>query len=87
MTDTFTMGATTRYYGATSARGSRIRVDLANGAVATVPYDHSGNAHVSAVTNVARRAGFEVHDVTYLTGSESGMGGVYVVTVSEGVSA
>jgi len=87
MVDTFTMGATTRYYGATNTRGSRIAVELANGARVTVPFDHSGNAHKSAVTDAARRSGFMVHDVTYLTESESRRGSVYVVTVSEGVSA
>lgn len=87
MTETFTMGATTRFYGPTNTRGSRISVELANGARVTVPFNFSGNAHKSAVTDAARRSGFMVHDVTYVTGSESGQGGVYVVTVSEGVSA
>lgn len=89
MSGTFTMGATTRYYGPTNTRASRIRVDLANGARVTVPYDDSGNAgnaHKSAVTDAARRSGFMVHDVTYLTESESRRGSVYVVTVSEGVT-
>ena len=84
---TFTIGATTEYHGPTNTRGSRIVVELANGARVTVPFDHSGNAHKSAVTDAARRSGFMVHDVTYLTESESRRGSVYVVTVSEEVSA
>lgn len=87
MVDTFTMGATTRYYGPTNSRGSRIVVELANGARVTVPYDHSGNAHRSAVTDAARQSGFMVHGVAYVTESESRKGSVYVVTVSEGVTA
>ena len=88
MDDRFTMGATTRYYGATTARGARIRVVFGNGSRSTVGKDYSaGDAHRMAVDDAAARSGLLVHDASYVMGAESGRGSVYVVTVSRGDSA
>jgi hypothetical protein len=77
-------GVTTRYYGPTNYRGSRIRVTWGSDRV-TVPYDHSepGSAHVSAVRDAMRRWGRAVGAVEYVTESESGRGSVYRVTIAD----
>lgn len=77
-----TIGATTRYYGPTNHRGSRIRVTV-GGQSRFVGFDHAArNAHVQAVTDVVEAFGYTCGSVTYVADSESGRGSVYrVVTV------
>jgi len=87
MAEMLTMRATTRYYGATNTRCSRIRVEFGNGSRVTVDYDYTGDAHRTALDDAAARSGFIVHDASYVMESESGRGSVYVVTVSKGDAA
>ncbi len=77
-------GVSTRYYGPTNYRPSRIRVTWGDDRV-TLPYDHSepGSAHVAAVRGAMAVWGREVSDVTYVAETESGRGSVYRVTYSE----
>lgn len=75
------IGATTRYYGPTNHRGSRIRVTVL-GDSKTFPYDYeASNAHVSAVKEMMHGLGYFVGSVNFVADSESGRGCVYTVAV------
>jgi len=76
---TETTGATTRYYGVTNHRGSRIKVTI-NGESKFADYDYAGpNAHVSAVEEIAVLLGYaSVTNVRFIADSESGRGCVYL---------
>ena len=72
-------GATTRYYGPTETRGSRIRVTI-NGDSKFADYDYAApNAHVSAVEEIALMLDYaSVTNVRFVADSESGRGCVYL---------
>ena len=72
-------GATTRYYGPTETRGSRIKVTI-NGKSKFADYDYAGpNAHVSAVEKIAVLLGYaSATNVRFIADSESGRGSVYL---------
>ena len=75
-------GVTTRYYGPTNYRGSRIRVTWGNDRV-TVPYDYAArSAHESAVREAMTRWGRTVEAVDHVAPSESDRGSVYRVTIA-----
>lgn len=75
-------GVSTRYYGPTNHRGSRIRVQWGNDR-ATVSYDYSArSAHESAVREVMTKWGHTVESVEYVAETESGRGSVYRVTLA-----
>lgn len=78
----YVIGATTRYYGPTNHRGSRIRVTV-GGESRFVGFDHAArNAHIKAVQDVMEVLGYVCGSVSYVADSESGRGSVYrVVTV------
>jgi hypothetical protein len=77
-------GVSTKYYGPTNYRGSRIRVVWGDDRV-TVPYDHSepGSAHVAAVREAMTVWGYETVGVTYVAETESRRGSVYRVEYAE----
>ena len=76
------VGVTTRYYGATDHRGSRIRVQWGNER-AWMPFDYAPrDPHVHAVEGAMAKWGREVGSVQYVTESESGRGSVYRVVLS-----
>lgn len=72
---------TTKYFGATNHRGSRIRVDSHHNGRVTLPYDYSGDAHAIAVAQAVRGWGYSPLDVRQLCPSESGNGSVWEVTL------
>jgi hypothetical protein len=73
-------GVSTRYYGPTNYRPSRIRVTWGDSRL-MLSYDHSepGSAHVAAVREAMAVWGYEVTDVSYVAETESGRGSVYRV--------
>lgn len=75
-------GVTTRYYGPTNYRGSRIRVTWGDDRV-TVSYDYAArSAHESAAREAMTRWGQTVESVEHIAPSESGRGSVYRVTIA-----
>lgn len=74
----------TRYYGPTNYRGSRIRVTFYNQKT-FVSYDHScsGSAHESAVHEAMALWGYTVTDIAYACETESKRGNVYMVNAME----
>jgi hypothetical protein len=76
-----TVYASTRYYGPTNYRGSRIRVTLYNQKT-FISYDHAcrGSAHESAVREALTSWGYMVTDIAYACETETGRGSVYMVT-------
>ena len=75
-------GVTTRYYGPTNHRGSRIRVQWGNDKL-TVPFSYAArNEHVQAVEDAMNKWGETVESVQYVTDSESGRGSVYRVVLA-----
>lgn len=78
-------GVSTRYYGPTDYRGSRIRVTY-RGKHKFIPYDYAASdAHVSAIHEAMPYLvdGVSmVESVRYVADTESGKGSVCLVTVS-----
>jgi hypothetical protein len=76
-------GVSTRYYGPTNYRPSRIRVSWGDSRL-MLSYDHGepGSAHVAAVREAMTAWGYKASDVTYVTETESGRGSVYRVAYS-----
>jgi len=77
---TETTGATTRYYGVTNHRGSRIKVTI-NGESKFIGYDYAAsNAHTSAIVEAAGLLGYDdAKVVRFIADSESGRGCVYLL--------
>lgn len=79
---TMSTGVTTRYYGPTNHRGSRIRVQWVND-VKTLHFDHGANdPHLAAVREAFTSWGYTIDSLTYVAESESGRGSVYAVEVT-----
>ena len=75
-------GVSTRYYGPTNYRGSRIRVAWGDDHK-TVSYDYAArSAHESAVREVLESWGQTVETVEHVCTTESGRGSVYSVTLA-----
>ena len=78
-------GVSTRYYGPTDHRGSRIRVTY-RGKHRFIPYDYAASdAHVSAIHEAMPYLvdGVSmVESLRHVAETESGRGSVYLVTVS-----
>ena len=80
---TMSTGVTTRYYGPTNHRGSRIRVKWVNDAK-TMNFDHGANdPHMAAVREAFESWGYTVESLTYVAPSESNRGDVYAVEVTQ----
>ena len=76
------IGVSTRYYGPTNHRGSRIRVTWGGDSV-TVAYDYAANdARHSAVREALTKWGREVVSLESVAPTESGRGTVYLVTLA-----
>ena len=76
------IGVSTRYYGPTNHRGSRIRVQWGNDKV-MVPYDYAAyDARHSAVREALAKWGREVVSLESVAPTESGRGTVYLVTLA-----
>ena len=89
MSDSNLRGGTTKYFGPTESRGSRIKVTM-YGQSKTFDYNYSAsNAHVDAFLRMVEHKGYTVDSgeytderaVTFIADSESGKGAVYVVPV------
>ena len=89
MSENNLVGGTTKYFGPTESRGSRIKVTM-YGQSKTFNYNYSAsNAHVDAFLQMVEQKGYVVDSgehaddraVSFVADSESGKGAVYVVRV------